>query len=181
MELYPSSTIKSIKEDDVKFWTLFEKCTMACFASFCRNHSTFVIWSANFFLAPSFQCFFGFSNLIDLYGQSISGLSQILFAYFLKNIDASFLEEVEDRELPNSCTIVEAILDEIPPTSSFNSQMPQLEDVESPSSHTVFEVNLNEIPLTSNVDSHSTSFACSKGDSISCDFQSEWSYNCHTL
>ncbi len=54
MELYPSSTIKSIKEDDVKFWTLFEKCTMACFASFCRNHSTFVIRSANFFwLLPS--------------------------------------------------------------------------------------------------------------------------------
>jgi len=34
MEFYPFSTIKSIKEDDVRFWTLFEKCTMACSTSF---------------------------------------------------------------------------------------------------------------------------------------------------
>jgi hypothetical protein len=133
------------------------------------------------FFAPSIQFFCGFSNLIDLYGQSISGLSQLLFVYFLKIIGASFLEDVEDRELPNSCGVVEANLDEIPPTLSFDSQMPQLEDVESPSSHTVFEVNLNEIPLTLSVDSHSASFACSRGDSISCDFQFEWSSNCHTL
>jgi len=30
----------------------------------------------------SLQFFFGFSNLIDLYGQSISGLSQLLFFFF---------------------------------------------------------------------------------------------------
>jgi hypothetical protein len=34
MEFYPFSTIKNIKEDDVRFWTLFEKCTMACSTSF---------------------------------------------------------------------------------------------------------------------------------------------------
>jgi len=30
----------------------------------------------------------------------------------------------EDRELPNSLAVVEVSLDEIPLTSSFNSQMP---------------------------------------------------------
>jgi hypothetical protein len=28
VENYPFGAIKSFKEDDVKFWTLFEKCTM---------------------------------------------------------------------------------------------------------------------------------------------------------
>jgi hypothetical protein len=33
VELSPFGIIRSIKEDDVRFQTLFEKCTMACFAS----------------------------------------------------------------------------------------------------------------------------------------------------
>ncbi len=28
VENYPFGAIRSLKEDDVKFWTLFEKCTM---------------------------------------------------------------------------------------------------------------------------------------------------------
>jgi hypothetical protein len=42
-----------------------------------------------------------------------------------------FPEEVEDRESPNSHTVVEASLDEISLTLGFDSQMPQVEDVES--------------------------------------------------
>jgi len=49
VELYPFGAIKSIKEDDVKFQTLFEKCTMACFTSFYRNHSTSIVSSLNIF------------------------------------------------------------------------------------------------------------------------------------
>jgi hypothetical protein len=60
---------------------------------------------------------------------------------------------VENKELPNSCALVEANLDEIPLTSGFDSQMPQVEDVELPNSPAVFEIGLDEIPLISNVDS----------------------------
>ncbi len=65
----------------------------------------------------------------------------------------SFLEEAKNKESPNSCTVVEIGLDEIPLTLGFDSQMPQEEDVELPNSCTVVEVNLNEIPLTSSVNS----------------------------
>jgi hypothetical protein len=65
----------------------------------------------------------------------------------------SFLEEAEDKESPNSCTVVEIGLDEIPLTLGFDSQMPKVEDVESPNSCTVVEINLDEIPLTSSVNS----------------------------
>ncbi len=34
VELYPFGTIRSLKEYDVRFWTLFQKCTMACCAIF---------------------------------------------------------------------------------------------------------------------------------------------------
>ncbi len=59
---------------------------------------------------------------------------------------------MKDREPPNSHAVVEASLDEIPLTSSFESQMPQLEDVESPNSHVFFEISLDEIPSTLGVD-----------------------------
>jgi hypothetical protein len=67
-----------------------------------------------------------------------------------------FPEEVEDEEdveSPNSRMIVEAGLDEIPPTSIFDPQMFQVEDAESPNSRMVVEVGLDEIPSTSGVDS----------------------------
>jgi hypothetical protein len=48
----------------------------------------------------------------------MSGLLQLLFVYSFQVIGAPFLKEVEDREedmeSPNSCTIVEIGLDEIP-------------------------------------------------------------------
>jgi hypothetical protein len=47
VEFYPFGPIRIIKEDDVKFWILFGKCTMACFANFHRNRSTFVERSPN--------------------------------------------------------------------------------------------------------------------------------------
>jgi hypothetical protein len=47
VELYPFGTISNIKEDDVRFWTLFEKCTMACFADFYISRFTSVISSPN--------------------------------------------------------------------------------------------------------------------------------------
>jgi hypothetical protein len=34
VEFYPFGAIRIIKEDDVKFLTLFEKCTMACCTTF---------------------------------------------------------------------------------------------------------------------------------------------------
>jgi len=45
VENYPFGAIKRFKEDDVKFWMLFEKCTMAYNANFYRNQSTFVVSS----------------------------------------------------------------------------------------------------------------------------------------
>ncbi len=47
VELYTFNAIRNIKENNVRFWMLFEKCTMACSVSFCKNHSTFVISSPN--------------------------------------------------------------------------------------------------------------------------------------
>ncbi len=61
MEFYPFGTIRNIMEDDVRFWTMFKKCTMACFANFCRNHSTSIVSNPNIifcsFLPMSFQIF----------------------------------------------------------------------------------------------------------------------------
>ncbi len=59
----------------------------------------------------------------------------------------SFLEEVKDRESPNS-----HVVDEIPPTLGFDSQMPQAQDVESPNSHVAVEINLDDNPLTLSFD-----------------------------
>jgi hypothetical protein len=59
MELYPFSSIKSLKENDVRFWTLFEKCTMACCAIFYKNQLTFVVSN------PNFNLFFPFSFFLD--------------------------------------------------------------------------------------------------------------------
>jgi hypothetical protein len=69
VELYPFSTIRSIKEDDVKFQMSFKKCTMAYFAIFCINRLTSIESSPNILFCsflPFF--FFGFYNLIVLYG-----------------------------------------------------------------------------------------------------------------
>ncbi len=49
VQFYPFGTIKCLKEDDVKFQMLFEKCTMACYASFYKNHSTSIVSSPIFF------------------------------------------------------------------------------------------------------------------------------------
>ncbi len=65
----------------------------------------------------------------------------------------SFPKEVKDKESPNSCTVVEISLDEIPLTLGFDSQMLRVEDVESPNSCTIIVINLDEIPLTSSVNS----------------------------
>jgi hypothetical protein len=72
-------------------------------------------------------------------------------------IDVPFLKEAKDREenmeLPNSHTIVEANLDEIPQTLGFNFQMFQAKNLESLNSCAIVVVRLDEIPLTLNVDS----------------------------
>ncbi len=47
VELYPFDAIGCIKENNVRFRTLFKKCTMACCTSFYRNHSTSVVNSPN--------------------------------------------------------------------------------------------------------------------------------------
>jgi hypothetical protein len=62
-------------------------------------------------------------------------------------------DKEEDMESPNSCGIVEAGLDEIPPTLAFDPQMFQVEDMESPNSRMVVEVGLDEIPSTLGVNS----------------------------
>jgi hypothetical protein len=49
VELYPFGAIRSIKEDDVRFRTLFEKCTMVRSTNFYKNRSTFVVSSPNIF------------------------------------------------------------------------------------------------------------------------------------
>jgi hypothetical protein len=59
----------------------------------------------------------------------------------------------EYKESPNSRMVVEANLDDIPPTLGFNSQIPQMENVESPNSHTVVVIGLDEIPSASIVKS----------------------------
>jgi len=49
VEFYHFGAIRSFNKNDVKFQTLFEKCTMACHTSFSKNHLTFVISSPKFF------------------------------------------------------------------------------------------------------------------------------------
>ncbi len=48
VEFYPFNAIRSLKKDNVRFRTLFEKCTMAYRTSFYRNHLTFVVSNPNF-------------------------------------------------------------------------------------------------------------------------------------
>jgi hypothetical protein len=47
VELYPFNAIKRMKDDDVRFWMLFKKCTMAFSANFCRNYSTSIVSRPN--------------------------------------------------------------------------------------------------------------------------------------
>jgi hypothetical protein len=47
VEFYPFGAIRCIKENDVRSWTLFQKCTMASSSNFYRNRSTFIISSQN--------------------------------------------------------------------------------------------------------------------------------------
>ncbi len=49
VKLYLFHTIRSFKEYNVRFRTLFEKCTMACPAIFCKNHSTSIVSNLIFF------------------------------------------------------------------------------------------------------------------------------------
>lgn len=58
----------------------------------------------------------------------------------------------EDKKSPNSCTIVESGLDEIPSILGFNFQMPQPKDMESPNTCVIVAIGLDEIPSTSSVD-----------------------------
>jgi len=58
VELYPFNAIKSIKENNVKFRTLFEKCTMAYSTSLCKNCFTFIVSSPNIFFYFVFAMFF---------------------------------------------------------------------------------------------------------------------------
>jgi hypothetical protein len=90
VELYLFGIIRCIKENNVKFWMLFKKCTKAFSSKFCRNHSTFVVSSQNVIFAPFFECCFGLSNFIDFYGQSISRLLQLLVVWIFQIIGAPF-------------------------------------------------------------------------------------------
>jgi hypothetical protein len=47
---------------------LFEKCTMACFTNFYKNHSTSIVNSPNILFCSFLPSCFGFSNFIDFYG-----------------------------------------------------------------------------------------------------------------
>jgi hypothetical protein len=60
VQLYPFNAIKSIKEDNVRFWTLFKKCTMAYSVSFCRNCSTSVVRSPHIFFYSFLPIFLDF-------------------------------------------------------------------------------------------------------------------------
>jgi hypothetical protein len=64
---------------------LFKKCTMVCSTNFYRNHSKFIISSPNILFCSFLPFLKIFSNLIDLYGPSIFGLSQLFFCLFLLN------------------------------------------------------------------------------------------------
>ncbi len=152
VEFYPLSTIKIIKED-VRFRILFRKCTMACFTNFYKNRSTSIVSNLDFIFCSFLPMFFGFSNFIDFYGQSISRFLKLLFVCFFQIIRAPFFDKAENRELPNSCTVVEVGLNEIPLTLGFNFQMFQVEDMELPNSRAIVAISLDEIPSTLNVDS----------------------------
>jgi hypothetical protein len=58
VELYPFNAIRSIKEDDVRFRTLFEKCTMAYSTSFYKNCFTSIVSSPNILFYSFFAMFF---------------------------------------------------------------------------------------------------------------------------
>jgi hypothetical protein len=92
VEDYPFGTIKKFNEDNVRFWTLFEKCTMVCKANFYRNWLTFIVNSLNFpffFFLKLFLGSFHFRNLCDI---SIFGLPQLLFVYSFKQLVCLFLK-----------------------------------------------------------------------------------------
>jgi hypothetical protein len=85
VKLYSFGSIKSIKEDDVKLWTLFERCTMACSISFYKSHSTSVISSPNIF-------FCSFLPMLFWIFQSHRFLWSIYFHTFTTTIFLFFLD-----------------------------------------------------------------------------------------
>jgi hypothetical protein len=60
VEDYPFGSIKSLKEDNVKFRMLFEKCTMVYNTNFLRNQSTCIVRSLNFPFFLFFKSILGF-------------------------------------------------------------------------------------------------------------------------
>jgi hypothetical protein len=84
------SAIRIIKEGDVRFQTLFRKCTMACSTNFRKNHLTSVISSPNILLFLSSNVVLDFpislifmvslfSNFYKYYLSVFSRLSVCLF------------------------------------------------------------------------------------------------------
>jgi hypothetical protein len=91
-------------------------------------------------LLPS-NFFFGFSNLIDLYGPFIFELSRLFFVFLFYIVRVPFLEEVKDVESPNSCALVEVGLDEIPSTLGVNSLMFHSHVAKVNPFHVIFDLN----------------------------------------
>ncbi len=82
MELYPFGTIKSIKEDDVRFQMLFQKCTMACSTNFYRNRSTSVVSSPNILFCSFLPMLFWIISLIFMVNLFPNYYNYYLFEFF---------------------------------------------------------------------------------------------------
>jgi hypothetical protein len=82
VENCPFGATKSLKEDDVKFQTLFEKCTRAYNINFYRNSLISIVSNPNYpffvFLKKKILIFL----FLNLYSTSIFGVFQLLFTCF---------------------------------------------------------------------------------------------------
>jgi len=58
VEFYPFGAIRRINKENVKFRTLFKKCTTTYFVSFCRNCSTFLVSNPNILFCSFLPMFF---------------------------------------------------------------------------------------------------------------------------
>jgi hypothetical protein len=115
---YPFGTIRIFKENNVKIWTLFQKCIIAYGTTFCKNRSTFVINSPNFlsFFSNYFLDFFIFFICMVL---QFLDFPNSLFV--LLSINESFPKGAKEMESSNSRTFKELKLHEMPSTLGVDS------------------------------------------------------------
>jgi len=146
VKLYPFGAIKSLKENGVRSWMLFKKCTMACYAYFNRNCSISIVCSPNFFFCSFFPLFLGLSKFFHLCGPWFLGLCQLLIVFSFRWLVFCFLKrwKMWSRQI-----------------------------------HTLLWSWFGWNSIDFEWWLPSALFAYSEGESISCDFRFEWTFDHH--